>query len=209
MPRPHSAYSSRSWSTITSTFQAPPSFLTHSVVAAGVQCDIATKWMEVCLFARVRSVRKSFSETVAAISKCLTSTVASEYSLWDDDYSQGHPQNLRNSSIVGRPSAVGNCNLGWLCARSPMFGGLRTGFCGGGGVVQDCRAFGTPHCTFANGLAKPVSPPSAPFVFPFFVLPFPNKPSVFGSDTPPSPAFRRAIFVPRELNMFADVVQRS
>jgi hypothetical protein len=89
-----------------------------------------------------------------------------------------------------------------------MFGGLRIGFWGGGGVVQDCRAFGTPHCTFANGLAKPVSPPSAPLVFPFFVLPLPNKPSVLGSETLPSPAFRRAILVPRELNMFPVVVQR-
>jgi hypothetical protein len=89
-----------------------------------------------------------------------------------------------------------------------MFGGLRTGVWGGGGVVQDCRAFGTPHCTFAKGLAKPVSPPSAPLVLPFLVFPLPNKSSVFGSLTLPNPAFRRAILVPSELNIIPDIIVR-
>jgi hypothetical protein len=65
-------------------------------------------------------------------------------------------------------------------------------------VVHDCRAFGTPHCTFANGLAMPVFPPSPLLLFAF---PPPNKPSVFGSDTLPNPALRMAYLVPSELNI--------
>jgi hypothetical protein len=51
------------------------------VVAAGVQWEIATKWMEVWRFARVRSVRKSFSVTFVGISPCTTSAVILDYSL--------------------------------------------------------------------------------------------------------------------------------
>jgi len=64
MPKPHNAYKSRSWSTMTSTFHAPPILLTHSAVASGVQCDIAMKWMDVCLLARTRRRTKSFSATI-------------------------------------------------------------------------------------------------------------------------------------------------
>ena len=64
MPKPHNAYKSRSWSTMTSTFHAPPILLTHSAVASGVQWDIAMKWIDVCLFARTRRRTKSFSATI-------------------------------------------------------------------------------------------------------------------------------------------------
>lgn len=70
-------------------------------------------------------------------------------------------------------------------------------------MVHDWNALGTPHCTFANGLAKPASPPSAA---PFFELPVlllpPNKLSVFGSEMFPNPAFRSASLVPKELSIF-------
>jgi hypothetical protein len=61
---------------------------------------------------------------------------------------------------------------------------------------------GTPHCTFAKGLAKPESPPSE---VPFFELPVllpPKRLSVFGSERFPNPAFRNASFVPSELSIF-------
>lgn len=115
---------------------------------------------------------------------------------------QGQPQNLRNKSIVGRPLASGKGNLACDCARSPICGGLRTGFCGGGGVCHDCSALGTPHCTFAKGFAKPAAASSAA-AFPFFELGLllPKKLSVLGSETLPNPALRRASLVPSELSM--------
>lgn len=116
---------------------------------------------------------------------------------------QGHPQKRRNKTIAGRASGAGNCNFACDWARSPICGGLRTGSWGGGGVVHDWNALGTPHCTFANGLAKPASPPSAvPFFEPPVLLLPPNKLSVFGSEMFPNPAFRSASLVPKELSIF-------
>jgi hypothetical protein len=64
MPRPQRAYSSRCSSTMTSRFQAPPSWRTQASVAALVQCEMAMKWIEVWRLARERSCRKSFSLTL-------------------------------------------------------------------------------------------------------------------------------------------------
>lgn len=64
-------------------------------------------------------------------------------------------------------------------------------------MVQEDKAFGAPHCTLANGLDKP--PPSAPGVpFALFESLAANGSGIF---TPPSPAFRNAIWVVSLLNI--------
>lgn len=77
--------------------------------------------------------------------------------------------------------------MGFDWARSPMIGGSRTGVDAGAGACQDENAFGG-HCMFANGFANPASPD------PSLVLPPPN--GSFGRDSPPRPAFCKAILVP-------------
>jgi hypothetical protein len=155
------------------------------------------KRMDVWRFARLRSWRKSFSATEA----CKQSVVDVKSVHVVVLYVHGHPVNLKNSTTQGLPSIVGNLSFPCVWALSPIRGGSRTGFGGGGGVDHDDSAFGMPHCTFANGLAKPPSPPlvSVPFVFPP-----PNKPSVFGKEMPPNPARCRAILVPSLLNIFGE-----
>jgi hypothetical protein len=113
--------------------------------------------------------------------------------------SQGHPQNLKNKIIHGLLFFSGNTNFACVCALSPIRGGWRTGFCGAAGVDHDARAFGTPHCTFAKGFANAPAPSSALFAL---LFPLPNISSVLML---PNPAFRRASFVPSELNMVFNV----
>lgn len=61
-------------------------------------------------------------------------------------------------------------------------------------MVQEDKAFGAPHCTLANGLDNP--PPSVPFAL--FESLAANGSGIF---TPPSPAFRNAIWVVSLLNI--------
>jgi hypothetical protein len=64
-------------------------------------------------------------------------------------------------------------------------------------VVQEANALGAPHCTLANGLDKP--PPSEPGVpFALFESLAAKGSGIF---TPPSPAFRNAIWVVSLLNI--------
>jgi hypothetical protein len=99
--------------------------------------------------------------------------------------------------MQGLPSTAGKRSFTLDCALSPATGMGCTGFWVGGGVVHEAKAFGAPHCTLAKGFARP--PPSEPDVpFVLFDSLAANGSGIF---TPPSPAFRNAIWVVSLLNM--------
>ena len=65
---------------------------------------------------------------------------------------QGHPQCLRNITIVDLPSPIGSRRLLEVGARVPSIGVAATSTGGGGGVCHDINDFGSVR--FANGFAK-------------------------------------------------------
>ena len=110
--------------------------------------------------------------------------------------SHGHPQYRRKNTRQGPPSIVGNFNLTWVCALSPILGGARIGVGGGGGVCHDVKALGTPHWMLAKGFWKGVASCWAVFEL------FDGEVSVReGRVTFPRPALWRTSLVVSLLNM--------
>lgn len=93
------------------------------------------------LFANRRSSRKVFSATESQLAGIICCILKGDI--------QGHPQCLKNTTMLGLPSSTGSRSLFVPGALVPRIGtgAISTG--GGGGVAHDFSEFGTVR--FANG----------------------------------------------------------